>query len=107
MRLHIEGFFWTPRELLGTAGVSFAFYDMPEIIHRINQFALDIFMEHLSTVLDVLPADVLYIMEDISGVNGPLISPHMFDEFIAPVLPEVGPDDPGQGGAAHHGGHRR
>ncbi|MGO9964326.1 MAG: uroporphyrinogen decarboxylase family protein [Acidimicrobiales bacterium] len=91
VRMHIEGFFWTPRELMGTAGVSLAFYDMPAIIHRINQFALDIFMRHLSTILEVLPADVLYLQEDISGVNGPLISPRMFDEFVAPYYSQLVP----------------
>ncbi len=76
---------------MGTAGVSLAFYDMPAIIHRINQFALDIFMRHLSTILEVLPADVLYLQEDISGVNGPLISPRMFDEFVAPYYSQLVP----------------
>ena len=84
VRLNIEGFFWTPRELLGTEGLSYAFYDVPELIHEINRFALSIFQEHLPKVLNVLPADVLYVMEDLSGVNGPLISPRMFDEFVAP-----------------------
>ena len=70
VRLHIEGFFWTPRELMGTEGVSLAFYDMPEIVHRINQFALDVFMAHLSTVLDVLPADVVYIRRTSAGSTG-------------------------------------
>lgn len=91
VRLHIEGFYWTPRELMGTEGVSLAFYDMPAIIHRINQFAVEMFMKHLSTVLEILPADVLYVQEDISGVNGPLISPRMFDEFIAPYYLQLVP----------------
>jgi hypothetical protein len=64
--------------------LSYAFYDVPELIHEINRFALSIFQEHLPKVLNVLPADVLYVMEDLSGVNGPLISPRMFDEFVAP-----------------------
>jgi hypothetical protein len=84
VRLHIEGFFWAPRELMGTEGLCLAFYDMPDLVHRVNQFALSVFMRHLSKVLEVLPADVLYVQEDISGVNGPLISPLMFDEFVAP-----------------------
>jgi hypothetical protein len=91
VRLNIEGFFWTPRELMGIEGLSYAFYDTPELIHRINRFALSVFKEHLSKVLAVLPADVLYVMEDISGVNGPLISPRMFDEFLAPYYRELVP----------------
>ncbi len=91
IRLNVEGFFWTPRELLGTAGVSYAFYDMPDVIHRMNEFSLDIFMRYLSIVLDILPVDVLYVQEDVSGVNGPLISPRMFDEFIAPYYLQLVP----------------
>ena len=91
VRLHIEGFYWTPRELMGTQGLSYAFYDAPDLVHRVNRFALDAFEEHLSKVLDVLPADVLYVQEDISGTNGPLISPRMFDEFVAPYYRELVP----------------
>lgn len=71
--------------------MSYAFYDAPELIHRINRFALSVFEVHLPKVLAVLPADVLYVMEDLSGVNGPLISPRMFDEFVAPYYLELVP----------------
>jgi hypothetical protein len=91
VRLHIEGFYWTPRELMGTQGLSYAFYDAPDLVHRVNQFALSVFKEHLSKVLEVLPADVLYVQEDISGTNGPLISPRMFDQFVAPYYLELVP----------------
>jgi hypothetical protein len=91
VRLHIEGFYWTPRELMGTEGVSLAFYDAPGLVHRINRFALSVFEEHLSKVLEVLPVDVLYVQEDISGTNGPLLSPRLFDEFVAPYYRELVP----------------
>ena len=97
IRLNIEGFFWTPRELMGTAGVSYAFYDMPEVIHTMNEFSLDIFTRYLPMLLDILPADVLYVQEDVSGVNGPLISPRMFDEFIAPYYLQLVPMLRGKG----------
>jgi hypothetical protein len=76
---------------MGTAGVSYAFYDMPEVIHTMNEFSLDIFTRYLPMLLDILPADVLYVQEDVSGVNGPLISPRMFDEFIAPYYLQLVP----------------
>ncbi len=91
VRMHIEGFYWTPRELMGTQGLSYAFYDAPDLVHRVNRFALSVYREHLSKVLEVLPADVLYIQEDISGTNGPLMSPRMFDEFVAPYYRELVP----------------
>lgn len=91
VRMHIEGFFWTPRELMGTEGLSYALYDMPDLVHRVNEFCLGMFLAHLPDVLDALPADVLYIQEDISGTNGPLISPRMFDEFVAPYYERLVP----------------
>ena len=91
VRMYIEGFYWTPRELMGTEGLSYAFYDAPGLVHRINRWALDVYLHHLSRALEVLPADVLYVQEDISGTNGPLLSPRMFEEFVAPYYRELVP----------------
>ncbi|MCP4750482.1 MAG: hypothetical protein GY866_06290 [Proteobacteria bacterium] len=95
IRLNFRGFFWAPRELMGIEKHLYAFYDAPEIMHDMNEFILKVYLENLARVLDVLPADVVYINEDLSGVNGPMISPKLFDEFIGayykrliPVLKE-------------------
>jgi hypothetical protein len=97
IRMNIEGFFWTPRELLGIEPHMYAFFDQPDLLHDINGFILDIYLEYLTKVLTILPADVLYIMEDLSGKNGPMLSPELFDEFVGsyyrklvPVLKEKG-----------------
>jgi hypothetical protein len=82
IRMNIEGFFWTPRELMGIEPHMFAFYDQPEMIHDINEYILMIYLEKLTKVLEIIPADVVYIMEDLSGKNGPMISPELFDEFV-------------------------
>ena len=97
VRLNIEGFFWTPRELMGIEPHIYAFYDYPELMHDINEYILEIYLDRLVKAIEVLPADVLYIMEDLSGKNGPMISPELFDEFVGsyykvliPVLKEKG-----------------
>lgn len=82
IRLNLEGFFWTPRELLGIEPHMYAFYDYPELIHNINEYILKVYLEKLTKVLEILPADVVYIMEDLSGKNGPMISPEIFEEFV-------------------------
>lgn len=82
IRLFIEGFFWAPREMMGIERHLYAFYDAPELIHAMNQYALEVYLDRLPQVLKVLPADVLYIMEDLSGKNGPMLSPRLFDEFV-------------------------
>jgi uroporphyrinogen-III decarboxylase len=97
VRMHIEGFFWVPRNLFGIEPHLYAFYDFPELMHDINQFILDIFLTKLVKVLEALPADLVYIMEDLSGTNGPMLSPALFDEFVGsyyrrliPVLKRAG-----------------
>ncbi len=97
IRMNIEGFFWTPRELLGIEPHMYAFFDQPELLHDINNYILEIFLEYLTKVLALLPADVLYIMEDLSGKNGPMLSPDLFEEFVGsyyrklvPVLKKCG-----------------
>jgi len=82
IRLSLEGFFWTARELLGIEPHMFAFYDYPEMLHDINEYILKVYLEELTKILDIIPADVVYIMEDLSGKTGSMISPELFDEFV-------------------------
>lgn len=82
IRLNIEGFFWVPRELLGVEEHLYAFYDEPELIHEINSFTLEIYETYLPKVLSVIQPDLIYIQEDLSGKNGPMISPDCFREFV-------------------------
>ena len=82
VRLAIPGFFWSPRDLLGIEEHMMSFYDKPELIHEINDFILDVYLDRLSAVLDMVSVDLLYIMEDLSGKNGPMLAPAHFDEFV-------------------------
>ena len=91
VRLNIEGFFWIPRELLGIEPHLYAFYDQPDLLHDINQTILEIYIEKLSDLLSVIPVDVIYIMEDLSGKNGPMLSPDLFDEFIGSYYKQLIP----------------
>ncbi|MDF2614221.1 MAG: hypothetical protein K0S71_2007 [Clostridia bacterium] len=82
VRLNIPGFFWTPRELMGIEPHLYAFYDYPHLLHDINEFMLNLYLDKLIKVLTFIPADIVYIMEDLSGANGPMLSKTHFDEFI-------------------------
>ena len=46
----LEGCFWFPRTLMGFTKISLAFYDQPELIHRINQDLLDFNLRILEQV---------------------------------------------------------
>ena len=82
IRLNLEGFFWTPRELIGVEEHLYSFYDMPELLHEICEYTLEIYTNELKDVITMLQPDVVYFMEDLSGKNGPMISGEHFDEFV-------------------------
>jgi len=82
IRLNLEGFFWVPRELMGNEPHLYAFYEEPELLHDICEYVLKIYMDKLPRILDLIQPDVVYMMEDLSGKNGPMISNAMFDEFV-------------------------
>lgn len=91
IRLNVEGFFWVPRELLGIEEHLLAFYDAPELIHDINSYVFEIYSTRLLSVIDIVKPDVLYYMEDLSGKNGPMISPTCFEEFIGAYYKRLNP----------------
>lgn len=82
VRLSLQGFFWIPRELFGVEEHLFAFYDEPEWMHEINEFILNLYETYLPRILHIIQPDVVYIQEDLSGKNGPMISPECFREFV-------------------------
>jgi len=82
IRLAIWGFFWSGFVLIGMENHLFSFYDMPEVLHDIAEFLIEVYTKHVDKILQTLPIDTVYIMEDLSGKNGPMLSPEHFDEFI-------------------------
>jgi len=82
IRFRMSGFFWTPRMLLGIEEHMMAFYDYPEMLHDINEFVLQVYIDKLDKIFDIIPPNVAFMEEDLSGSNGPMISPALFDEFV-------------------------
>ena len=90
----LEGFFWYPRRLMGIEPHMLAFYDQPELLHRINEDLC----EWLIGVVGELQAfgveaDFMTFAEDLSYNHGPMLSRASFEEFLTPyyrrVLPAV------------------
>jgi uroporphyrinogen decarboxylase len=78
------GFLGFPRHLMGTTNYLMALYDQPDLIHDINDFALTLVMNCWDLVLKDTPIDCAFVFEDMSYKTGSLISPEMFDQFLAP-----------------------
>ena len=60
------------------------FYDDPELIRDMMDYLTDFWIKIYAKACTVLKPDILHIWEDMSGKNGPLISPAMIREFMVP-----------------------
>ena len=78
------GLFGTARDLMGVEELLVNFYEEPELIHDIMDYLTDFWLAIYEKVLKDVQIDHIHIWEDMSGKNGPLISPSMFREFMLP-----------------------
>lgn len=91
IRFRLQGFFWCPRDLMGVEEHLVGYYDYPEMINDMNRFQLDLYKDQMEKILKIIKPDVLFFEEDLSGKNGPMLSPALFDEFVAPCYQEIIP----------------
>lgn len=87
----LSGAFWFPRELFGIENHLFAFYDQPELYHRILRDLADYQLRLLEQVYEVLTPDFMTFAEDMSYNKGPMISEELYDTFISPHYARVTP----------------
>ena len=80
------GFYWRAREWMGTEGVSYAWYDQPELMHEMMEFIADFTIEVAKPVLAEITPDYIFINEDMAMKNGPLLSPRTYRTFIFPHM---------------------
>ena len=89
--ISLDGFFWFPRRLLGIERHLYAFYDQPELMHRINRDLTDYHQRLLAELARVCPPTFMTFAEDMSYNHGPMLSRAMFEEFLAPYYRELVP----------------
>lgn len=87
----VLGFFWFPRTLLGVEEHFFALVDAPELIHRINRDLCDWTLALLAHLRRFAKPDFMTFAEDLSYNHGPMLSPAMFEAFLAPYYREIIP----------------
>lgn len=89
----LEGFFWFPRVLFGIENHFYAYYDYPELYHRICEDLLEWQIAVIDEFSSTIKADFMTIAEDMSYNHGPMISRELFDEFMLPyyrrLIPEI------------------
>lgn len=87
----VEGFFWFPRTLFGIEAHFYAFYDHPDLMHRINQDMADYQVRLFKELAAVCPPAWMTLAEDMSYNHGPMLSEGLFNEFLAPYYRQVVP----------------
>jgi hypothetical protein len=88
----IRGFFAAPRAILGIEPHLYAFYDEPELMHRINEDTLEFNLRFIDQICSVTTPDFMTFMEDLSYNHGPMLSRAQFEEFIAPYYRRIVPE---------------
>lgn len=84
-----QGFFGTPRKLMGPEALLMSYYDQPELIHDMIDYLCDFWIALYDQVLDQVDADLGLIWEDMSFKAGPLISPATFRAFMMPAYKKL------------------
>ena len=85
----LEGFFWFPRTMMGFTKLMMAYYDQPELLHKINKDLLDFNLQLLEQIAKVGNTVFMTIAEDMSYNNGPMISRALMDEFLSPYYEKL------------------
>ncbi len=81
---YLEGFFWFPRTLFGIEPHLYAFYDQPELMHRMNADLAEYYQRVVGELCECCVPDVLLFAEDLSYNHGPMLSRENFQTFLTP-----------------------
>lgn len=87
----IPGFFWFARTLFGIEPHLYAFYDEPELMHRINSDLAEWMIKIVDELSTVCRPDFMTFAEDMSYNHGPMLSKDLFDEFMKPYYEMINP----------------
>jgi len=83
-RVRFIGGYMHLRNLFGPEGILLAFYDYAALVHEIMKNWFDFMLYSIKKVQEIVPLYEIFMSEDICFKTGPLISPEMFYNFLAP-----------------------
>lgn len=78
------GLYGTLRDLMGVEGSLIAFYDDPNLVKTVMDDLTDFWLRIFAHITRDVQVDMIHIWEDMSGKQGPLISPAFIREFMLP-----------------------
>ncbi|MBT3343041.1 MAG: hypothetical protein HN712_25360 [Gemmatimonadetes bacterium] len=87
----LDGYFWFARTLLGIERHLYAFFDQPDLMHRINHDLTEHSLKVIDEVCAICTPDFMTFGEDMSYNHGPMLSQDLFNEFMAPYYRRILP----------------
>ena len=84
-----NGFFGWLRELMGLEGLLIAYIEQPELVHEICRYHVTFLQGLYERALRDVDFDFVFMWEDMSYKNGPLISPQFVRTFMLPYYKEM------------------
>lgn len=84
VRLWLDGYFWFPRTIFGIERHMYAFYDQPDLMHRMNEQLSDFNIRVVEELFPIVKPDMVGFAEDMSYNHGPMLSYGLFKEFLTP-----------------------
>jgi uroporphyrinogen decarboxylase len=75
--------------MMGVEELLVNFYDSPDLIHDMMDYLTDFWLAIYEETARHIQIDHIHIWEDMSGKQGPLISPDMFREFMTPNYKKI------------------
>lgn len=83
------GIFGSIRWLLGDEECLVSFYTQPDLVRDMMNHMTDIYVTVFEAVASEVRVDEIHIWEDMSGRQGPLISPAHWEEFMGPCYRRI------------------
>ncbi|MFO7612921.1 MAG: uroporphyrinogen decarboxylase family protein [Clostridia bacterium] len=87
--MYVIGPFGYLRNLMGDEELMYSLYDDPEFVHQMMSAWQSFYTGFINKVCSHTVPDFVMIWEDICYSSGPLISPALFSEFMAPYLKNI------------------
>ncbi len=89
LQLTHRGVYGFVRERMGDEGLAYAFYDEPVLVRDMMEYYTDFAIRLWEKQTAEVEFDLIECWEDMASKNGSLISPAMFDEFMAPCYRRI------------------
>ena len=89
LQLSHRGVYGFARERMGDENLAYAFYDEPDMVHAMMEGYTDMAIKIWEKQVAEVDFDLIECWEDMASKNGSLISPNMFNEFMAPCYRRI------------------